>query len=182
METSKPDLSSVCKIEIVEQRGFKAVVLRLKCEGYPDTYYADAWLELVALVRESSPAIESNGEISHFLIFDVAQVKVFSDQFIGLLFKPLMGKDRKTHAPYTPSVALIHCTDSIRQIIELCRLHHILPCYADLHAAIDAMTPQGFSHAIAGIAEMKARQAKRDAERAAQQSLHSSPAVGSSKM
>ena len=179
METSKPDLSSVCKIEIVEQRGFKAVVLRLKCEGYPDTYYADAWLELVALVRESSPAIESNGEISHFLIFDVAQVKEFTDQFVGLLGRPLRWKGEKR---FSTAVALIHCTGSHRQILELLRLHYILPCYANLHTAIDAMTPQGFSHAITGIAEMKARQAKRDAERAAQQSPPSSPAAGSSRV
>ena len=144
MEPAKPDISSICKLETLERRGFKVVILRLTGDGY----FFNTMEGLKALAREHAPGIGSAGEVTHFLLLDLANVGLISDWFSSFILTPI-----RANAPrdadgkikrFVPAVALIDPTRRHQWALELLRFDRVLGYFADEAAACAAMTPHGF--------------------------------------
>ena len=138
--------ASKCHVENVEQRGFKAAILRLNsstCSANDFSMYV--WPKYETLALEHSPVYESSGEVRQFLMFDVLHKSTISETAYSLATKTLREHQPLNwkHGPLIPSVAFI-ATSRQRELNTLCKMDRVFPCYANLQAAFDAMTPKGF--------------------------------------
>jgi hypothetical protein len=151
MAPAKPDISSICKLETLERRGFKVVILRLTGDGY----FSNAMEGLKALAREHAPGIGSAGEVTHFLLLDLANVGLISDWFSSFMLIPI-----RANAPrdadgkikrFVPAVALIDPAKRHQSAFECLRFHRVLGYFADEAAACAAMTPHGFVNLLPDV-------------------------------
>jgi len=138
-----PALSRACEVEPIERNGFKAVVLRLHGDGY----FSECLKELRDIVKSHKPQLNPDGTVSHFLLFDLEDVRLISDALIGVF---AAGFGRK-NSGLVPAVGFVRLSRSHHDVIELVRLSGLLPGFADEQAAFDAMTPVGFPSVISFI-------------------------------
>lgn len=137
-------LARACRVESLERRGFKVVILRLTGDGY----FSNTMEGLGALAQEHAPGIGSAGEVTHFLLLDLANVGLISERFSGFMLMPIRanaprdadGKIRR----FVPAVALIDPSKRHQSAFECLRFHRVLGYFADEAAACAAMTPHGF--------------------------------------
>lgn len=137
------------KVEAIERNGFKAVVFRL--HGTGSGYGVDQ--EMRDLARSHRPKLDPDGTVSHFLLFDLEDVKNMTDPLVGLF---LAGVGNNVSG-LVPAVGLLDLTLAHQAVIEMVRLDRLLPVFADEQAAFDAMTPCGFPSAISLIGDKSAR-------------------------
>ena len=138
------------KVEAIERNGFKAVVFRLHGSG--NGYFSSGvGQEMRDLARSHQPKLGPDGTVSHFLLFDLEDVKNMTDPLIGLF---LAGVGNNVSG-LVPAVGLLDPTLAHQAVIEMVRLDRLLPGFADEQAAFDAMTPVGFPSAISWIEQSK---------------------------
>ena len=136
-------LSRACQVETLDRNGFKAVVFRLHGNGY----FSECLRELRDIAKCHKPQLNPDGTVSHFLLFDLEDVRLISEALIGV-FLAGFGSNNTGRAP---AVGFIHLSREHHDVIELVRLSGLLPSFADEQAAFDAMTPVGFPSVISWI-------------------------------
>ena len=138
-----PALARACEVETIERNGFKAVVFRLHGDGY----FSECLEEMMGLAKRHKPQLNPDGTVSHFLLFDLEDLRLISDALIGVF---LAGFGRK-NSGLVPAVGFVRLSRYHHDVIELVRLSGLLPGFADEQAAFDAMTPVGFPSVISFI-------------------------------
>lgn len=141
--TPEEALAAACQVETIERNGFKAVILRLRGNGY----FSECLEELHHLVKSHTPTIQPDGTVSHFLVFDLKDVGLITDSLPGVFLQGLRG-GVATPTGIVPAVCLIHLNEHAKSNMRFLRLENLLPWFADEQTAFDAMTPAGISSTI----------------------------------